>query len=88
MAPYRIGKLDKESVAELKSQISALRKAIKNEKDPIEKASLQNTLVGFQVSIEIHKLWEMQEKFSRRPKIRDGWKRTRSRRPPGPTQPR
>ena len=88
MAPDRIIEGWQRDLAAEKLKIPALRKAIKNEKDPIEKASLQNTLVGFQVSIEIHKLWEMQKKFSRRPKIRDGWKRTRSRRPPGPTQPR
>lgn len=78
----------KEYYAKLKSQVPALRKAIKNEKDPIEKAALQDKLVHFQMMIEIDKLGEMFEKFSMRPKIRDGWKRTRSRRPPGPTQPR
>ena len=69
-------------------KVAALRKAIKNEKDPKLKAGLQDQLVHIQIMIEIEKTHKMMEKFSRRPKIRDGWKRTRSRRPPGPVQPR
>ena len=72
MAPDRIIEGWQRDLAAEKLKIPALRKAIKNEKDPIEKAALQDKLVHFQMMIEIDKLGEMFEKFSRRPKIRDG----------------
>ena len=88
MAPDRIIEGWQRDLAAEKLKIPALRKAIKNEKDPKLKAGMQDQLVHIQMKIEMVKMHKMMEKFSSRPKIRDGWKRTRSRRPPGPTQPR
>ena len=89
-------------LAAMKLKIPALRKAIENEKDPKLKAGMQDQLLIIETRIGIVKMYEMglwlepkrrarkrvNAKLSRPKIIRDGWKRTRSRRPPGPVQPR